>query len=261
MQKGLPKKFPIAGVDKVILVSSAKGGVGKSTTTVNLAICAAKQGKSVGLMDADVFGPSIPRMMNLTGTPELTSQDLMKPLTNFGVKVMSMGFLVEEQNPIIWRGLMVMSAIQRLIRQVAWGPLDLLFVDMPPGTGDVQLSIAQNIPINGVVIVTTPQTIALLDARRGIEMFKKMQVPIVGVVQNMAEHVCTKCGHKTHIFGENGAKEMAKTTGVELIGNIPLDLKIREYSDEGAPIVISEPTSPITSSYEVLCSNVLGKLK
>ncbi|XP_003737911.1 iron-sulfur protein NUBPL [Galendromus occidentalis] len=260
MQKGLPKTLPLAGVKKVVLVSSAKGGVGKSTTTVNLAICAAKKGLSVGLLDADVFGPSIPRMMNLSGEPELNKQNLMVPLRNFDVRVMSMGFLVDEGKPIAWRGLMVMQGVQRLLRSVAWGPLDLLVVDMPPGTGDVQLSIAQNIPIDGAMIVTTPQTIALLDARRGIEMFRKMEVPNLGIVENMAEHVCENCGHTTHIFGREGARKLAAELDVPFLGSIPLNLSIRECSDEGKPICVVQPNCPIAKTYEELADGVITRL-
>ncbi|XP_022697493.1 iron-sulfur protein NUBPL-like isoform X1 [Varroa jacobsoni] len=262
MQKGLPKKFPLPGVNKVVLISSAKGGVGKSTTAVNLAISCAILNYRVGLLDADVLGPSIPQMMNLRGEPELNSQNQMLPLRNYNVRVMSMGFLVNESAAITWRGLMVMQAVQRLLRNVNWGSdgLDVLFVDMPPGTGDVQLSIAQNIPIDGAVIVTTPQPVALLDARRGIEMFRKMNVPILGVVQNMSEHICEKCGHTTYMFGKDGAKKMADDMGVQIIGNIPLNLAIREGCDSGKPIIVVEPDSPVTKAYNELAAIVLMKL-
>ncbi|KAK3088170.1 hypothetical protein FSP39_015641, partial [Pinctada imbricata] len=220
VSRGLPKRLPIAGVDNVIVVASGKGGVGKSTTAVNLALglSANEHSKTVGLLDADIYGPSIPTMMNLHGEPELTNQNLMKPLENYGLKCMSMGFLVDEKSPIVWRGLMVMSAVQRLLRQVAWGPLDYLVVDMPPGTGDVQLSLSQNIPIDGAVIVSTPQDIALLDARRGTEMFRKVDVPVLGLVQNMSVYVCPKCGHTDHIFGQNGASAIAQDMNLEILG-------------------------------------------
>ncbi|XP_067118546.1 iron-sulfur cluster transfer protein NUBPL isoform X2 [Centruroides vittatus] len=241
--KGLPKKFPIAGVEHVILVASGKGGVGKSTTAVNLALAfkANEKEKSVGLLDADVYGPSIPKMMNLKEKPEINKQNLMIPLTNYGIKCMSMGLLVDEKSAIVWRGLMVMSAIEKLLRQVAWGPLDYLIIDMPPGTGDTQLSISQNIPISGVVIVTTPQDIALLDVRRGTEMFRKVEVPVLGIVQNMSLFLCPKCGHATHIFGKEGTKKLAEELKLEILGDIPLDITIRETSDLGHPIVVSKP--------------------
>ncbi|XP_013786683.1 iron-sulfur protein NUBPL-like [Limulus polyphemus] len=217
--KGLPTKLPIAGVKQVIVVASGKGGVGKSTTAVNLALAIkmTQKNKDVGLLDADVYGPSIPRMMNLSGQPEVTNQNLMKPLMNFGIKCMSMGFLVEEKSAIVWRGLMVMSAIQKLLRQVAWGPLDYLVVDMPPGTGDTQLSLSQSIPITGAVIVTTPQDIALLDAVRGTDMFRKVGVPVLGIIQNMNAFSCPNCGHTSYIFGQDGAQRVAKQLDVEIL--------------------------------------------
>uniref|UniRef100_A0A3B4G8K1 Iron-sulfur cluster transfer protein NUBPL n=1 Tax=Pundamilia nyererei TaxID=303518 RepID=A0A3B4G8K1_9CICH len=249
MARGLPKQKPIPGVKQVIVVASGKGGVGKSTTAVNLALglMANDMSKSVGLLDADVFGPSIPKLMNLKGNPELSDNNRMIPLTNYGVPCMSMGFLVDDVAPIVWRGLMVMSGIEKLLRQVDWGSLDYLVVDMPPGTGDVQLSITQNIPIAGAVIVSTPQDIALLDARRGAEMFKKVNVPVLGLVQNMSVFQCPKCNHETHIFGSDGARQLADTLGVTFLGDIPLHITIRETSDRGQPVVISSPNSPEVS--------------
>ncbi|TTC14932.1 Iron-sulfur protein NUBPL [Bagarius yarrelli] len=243
MARGLPKQKPIVGVKEVIVVASGKGGVGKSTTAVNLALglMANDQSKTVGLLDADVYGPSIPKLMNLKGNPELTELSLQVYSVFFS---MSMGFLVEDTAPIVWRGLMVMSAIEKLLRQVDWGSLDYLVIDMPPGTGDVQLSITQNIPIAGAVIVSTPQDIALLDARRGAEMFRKVNVPVLGLVQNMSVFQCPKCSHQTHIFGSDGVKELACALGVEVLGDIPLHLKIRETSDKGQPMVVSCPDSP-----------------
>ncbi|CAM4644982.1 unnamed protein product [Leuciscus chuanchicus] len=262
MARGLPKQKPIAGVKEVIVVASGKGGVGKSTTAVNLALglMANDQSKSVGLLDADVYGPSIPKLMNLKGNPELTDNNLMRPLVNFGISCMSMGFLVEEVAPIVWRGLMVMSAIEKLVRQVDWGNLDYLVIDMPPGTGDVQLSITQNIPIAGAVIVSTPQDIALLDARRGAEMFRKVNVPVLGLVQNMSVFQCPKCNHQTHIFGSDGAKELAHTLGVEMLGDIPLHLNIRETSDKGQPVVVSSPNSPEAEAYRRVAAAVVRRL-
>ncbi|XP_070582213.1 iron-sulfur cluster transfer protein NUBPL-like [Ptychodera flava] len=261
--RGLPKKWPIAGVKQVIVVASGKGGVGKSTTAVNLAlgISANNRDKSVGILDADVYGPSIPCMMNLKNQqPELTPQNLMKPLVNFGISCMSMGFLVDEKSPIVWRGLMVMSAIEKLIRQVAWGPLDYLIIDMPPGTGDTQLSVSQLIPVTGAVIVTTPQDVALLDARRATEMFRKVDIPILGLVQNMSVFECPNCHHRTHIFGHDGAKTVAMEMGIDILGDIPLDIGIRETSDTGQPITVSKQDGPVAKSYLNLADQVVQKL-
>ncbi|KAG9480972.1 hypothetical protein GDO78_010303 [Eleutherodactylus coqui] len=255
MSRGLPKQKPLPGVKHVLVVASGKGGVGKSTTAVNLAlgIAATDQAKAVGLLDADVYGPSIPRMMNLKGNPEVSDRNLMIPLVNYGIQCMSMGFLVEETTPVVWRGLMVMSAIERLLRQVDWGELDYLVVDMPPGTGDVQLSVSQNIPISGAVIVSTPQDIALLDARRGAEMFKKVSVPVLGLVQNMSVFRCPKCDHETHIFGADGAKQLAADMGLNILGDIPLHINIRETCDLGKPIVVSNPeSSEVSISVELV---------
>ncbi|GAB5572781.1 iron-sulfur protein NUBPL isoform X3 [Prionailurus iriomotensis] len=239
LSRGLPKQKPIQGVNQVIVVASGKGGVGKSTTAVNLALALAANdsSKAIGLLDVDVYGPSIPKMMNLKGNPELS-------------QAMSMGFLVEETAPVVWRGLMVMSAIEKLLRQestptleVDWGHLDYLVVDMPPGTGDVQLSVSQNIPISGAVIVSTPQDIALMDAHKGAEMFRKVHVPVLGLVQNMSVFQCPKCKHKTHIFGADGARRLARTLDLDVLGDIPLHVNIRETSDTGQPIVFSQPES------------------
>nr|XP_028707304.1 iron-sulfur protein NUBPL isoform X2 [Macaca mulatta] len=282
MSRGLPKQKPIEGVKQVIVVASGKGGVGKSTTAVNLALALAANdsSKAIGLLDVDVYGPSVPKMMNLKGNPELSQRamlifciipvsvyvlpnivtrvdfkcfyckersNLMRPLWNYGIACMSMGFLVEENEPVVWRGLMVMSAIEKLLRQVDWGQLDYLVVDMPPGTGDVQLSVSQNIPITGAVIVSTPQDVALMDAHKGAEMFRKVHVPVLGLVQNMSVFQCPKCKHKTHIFGADGARKLAQTLGLEVLGDIPLHLNIREASDTGQPIVFSQPESDESS--------------
>lgn len=254
----VPKKFPIAGVDKVILVASGKGGVGKSTTAVNLAI--ALRGKehkhSVGLLDADVYGPSLPTMMNLDDSPELNDQDIMLPLINYGVKCMSMGFLVNKDSPIVWRGLMVMSAVQQLTRKVRWGPLDYLVIDMPPGTGDTQLSISQNIHVDGAVIVSTPQDISLIDARKGAEMFRKVNIPVLGIVQNMSMFSCPNCGHEEDIFGSDGAHDLAATLSLPILADIPINKAIRQCADLGTPIVISQPDSVSTKLYYQLADNV-----
>uniref|UniRef100_T1IY64 Iron-sulfur cluster transfer protein NUBPL n=1 Tax=Strigamia maritima TaxID=126957 RepID=T1IY64_STRMM len=260
--KGLPTKFPIAGVKYVVVVASGKGGVGKSTTAVNLALAFAKneKEKTVGLLDADVYGPSIPQMMNLSGQPELTHQKLMKPLTNYGIKCMSMGFLIEKNDAVVWRGLMVMSAIQKFLRQVAWGPLDYLIIDMPPGTGDTQLSISQNIPISGAVIVTTPQEVALLDARKGIKMFRDVKVPVLGIIQNMSTFYCPKCNHVTNIFGHDGAKKLSEAVDVELLGDIPLHVEIMQSSDSGKPVVAEQPDGPQATFYRRIAEKIVKKL-
>ncbi|XP_023138251.1 iron-sulfur protein NUBPL [Amphiprion ocellaris] len=263
MARSLPKQKSISGVHQVLVVASGKGGVGKSTTAVNLALglIANDPSKSVGLLDADVYGPSIPKLMNLKGNPELSDNNRMIPLINYGVPCMSMGFLVEDAAPIVWRGLMVMSAIEKLLRQVDWGSLDYLVVDMPPGTGDVQLSITQNIPIAGAVIVSTPQDVALLDARRGAEMFRKVNVPVLGLVQNMSIFQCPNCNHQTHIFGSDGARQLADTLGVQFLGDVPLHLNIRESSDRGRPVVVSSPDSPEAAAYRSLASAVVQRLQ
>ncbi|GIY78677.1 iron-sulfur protein NUBPL [Caerostris darwini] len=261
-KKAKVRKFPVAGVKDIIVVASGKGGVGKSTTAVNLAlaISANHQDKLVGLLDADVYGPSIPLMMNLKGQPELTKNNLMKPLVNYGIKCMSMGFLVEEKSPIVWRGLMVMSAIEKLFRQVAWGPLDYLVVDMPPGTGDTQLSISQTIPVSGAVIVTTPQDIALLDAQKGAAMFQKVDVKVLGLVQNMNTFICPKCGEKSFIFGQEGAHKLASDLNVDVLADIPLNICIRQSSDSGQPIVASQPEGELAILYRNLAEKVIKGL-
>ncbi|XP_029094070.1 iron-sulfur protein NUBPL isoform X5 [Monodon monoceros] len=276
MSRGLPKQKPIDGVKQVIVVASGKGGVGKSTTAVNLALALSANdsvsqihtvlqshknpSKAVGLLDVDVYGPSIPKMMNLKGDPELSQSNLMRPLLNYGIACMSMGFLIEETAPIVWRGLMVMSAIEKLLRQVDWGQLDYLVVDMPPGTGDVQLSVSQNIPISGAVIISTPQDIALMDAHKGAEMFRKVHVPVLGLVQNMSVFQCPKCKHKTHIFGADGARRLARTLDLDILGDIPLHLNIREASDTGQPIVFSQPESDEAKAYLRIATEVVRRL-
>jgi ATP-binding protein involved in chromosome partitioning len=236
---------PITGVRHIIAVASGKGGVGKSTVACNLAVGLAKLGRRVGVLDADLFGPSVPRLFGLAAKPELAPDgQKLVPLEAYGVKVMSIGFLVDEGAPVIWRGPMVMSALNQLLREVAWGELDVLVVDMPPGTGDTQLTMAQNVPLSGAVIVSTPQDLALIDARRGIAMFKQVQVPLIGVVENMSYFLCPHCGERTDIFSHGGAQQEAAKLGVPFLGEAPLDLAIRVNSDDGRPVVASLPDSP-----------------
>ncbi|XP_039242405.1 iron-sulfur protein NUBPL isoform X1 [Pipra filicauda] len=262
LSRGLPKQKPIEGVKQVVVLASGKGGVGKSTTAVNIALALAANDstKEVGLLDADIYGPSIPKMMNLKGNPELTPKNLMRPLKNYGIACMSMGFLIEETAPVVWRGLMVMSAVEKLLRQVDWGQLDYLVIDMPPGTGDVQLSVSQNIPIAGAVIISTPQDVALLDARKGAEMFRKVHVPVLGLVQNMSVFQCPKCKHETHIFGADGVRDLAKTLGLDILGDIPLHVNIRESCDSGQPVVIAQPQSDAAKAYLKIAMEIVRRL-
>lgn len=253
-------KVGVPGVRAIIAVASGKGGVGKSTTAVNLALGMAANGLRVGLLDADIYGPSLPRMMGLSGKPETADGKVLKPLVNYGVKVMSMGFLVAEDTPMIWRGPMVMGAIQQMLRDVAWGELDVLVVDMPPGTGDAQLSLAQNVPLAGAVIVSTPQDIALLDARKGLNMFKRVDVPVLGIVENMSYFCCPNCGHRSDIFSHGGARAEADKLGVDFLGEIPLDIAIRETSDGGAPIVMSQQNSEHAKVYRTIAARVWDKI-
>ncbi len=236
-----PRAQAVPGVKRIVAVASGKGGVGKSTLSCNLALALRLQGLSVGLLDADIYGPSAPKLFGLTGKPRLVGERMLEPLDGYGVKVMSIGFLVDESSAMIWRGPMVTSAIQQLLREVAWGELDVLIVDMPPGTGDAQLTMAQSTPLTGAVIVSTPQDLALIDARRGVAMFQKVEIPILGVVENMATFVCPHCGTASPIFGHGGARKEAEKLGVPFLGEIPLQMEIRETSDSGRPIVVTEP--------------------
>jgi ATP-binding protein involved in chromosome partitioning len=251
---------PAPGIRSIIAVASGKGGVGKSTTATNLALGLALEGARVGLLDADVYGPSQPRMMGVRGRPQTADGKRLEPLENYGVKLMSMGFLVDEETPMIWRGPMVMSAIQQMLRDVNWGELDVLVVDMPPGTGDAQLTLAQQVPLAGAIIVSTPQDIALLDARKGLNMFRKVDVPVLGIVENMSYFACPHCGQRSDIFAHGGAREEARRLGVDFLGEIPLDIAIRETSDTGQPLVISRPDSPHAGSYREIARRVLAKL-
>ena len=247
-------------VKSVIAVASGKGGVGKSTTATNLALALSRQGLKVGLFDADIYGPSMPRMLGISGQPSSPDGQVMLPMENYGIKCMSIGFLVPEDNPIIWRGPMVMGALNQLLRDVEWGELDVLVIDMPPGTGDTQLSMSQNVPLTGAVIVSTPQDIALLDARKGLNMFRKVDVPVLGLIENMSYYVCPKCGDEAHIFGHGGAKAEAARLSVEFLGEVPLDIAIRETSDAGTPIVVSQPDSPHAQAYAAIAAKVWDKV-
>lgn len=239
----------VPGVGAIVAVASGKGGVGKSTTATNLALALSRLGLKVGLLDADIYGPSLPRMMGITGKPTSPDGKILKPMENFGIKCMSMGFLVAEDTPMIWRGPMVQSALQQMLRDVEWGELDILIVDMPPGTGDAQLTMAQQVPLAGAVIVSTPQDIALLDARKGLNMFRKVDVPVLGIIENMSVFICPKCGHESHIFSHGGAKKEAETLGMHFLGEMPLNIDIRITSDEGRPIVVSEPDGEHAQRY------------
>lgn len=253
-------KLSLPGVKHIIAVASGKGGVGKSTTAVNLALALHANGLKVGLMDADVYGPSQPRMMGISGKPTSKDGKIMEPMQNYGIKVMSMGFLIEEETPMIWRGPMVMSAVTQMLRDVNWGELDVLVCDLPPGTGDTQLTMAQNVPLSGAVIVSTPQDIALLDAKKGLNMFRKVDVPVLGLIENMSYFACPHCGEVTEIFAHGGARREAEKFGVEFLGEIPLDLAIRETSDAGTPIVVSQPDSVHAKTYRMIAEHLWIKL-
>ena len=254
---GAPETRAIPGVAKIIAVASGKGGVGKSTTACNLALGLAALGLKVGVLDADVFGPSMPRLFGITGKPDLAPDgQKLKPMEKFGLKVMSIGFLVDEGAAVVWRGPMVMSALNQFLREVEWGELDVLVVDMPPGTGDAQLTMAQNVPLSGAVIVSTPQDLSLIDARRGMAMFRQVNVPLLGVVENMSYFICPHCGGRSDIFAHGGARHEAETHGAPFLGEIPLDMTIRETSDGGAPIVVSAPASPQAKAYLAVAERV-----
>ena len=248
----------IAGIDHIIAVASGKGGVGKSTTAVNLALGLQALGLRIGILDADVYGPSIPKLLGMTEKPRLAAPDskVMAPLERFGVKAMSMGFLVDEATPIVWRGPMVMGALVQMLREVDWGGLDCLVVDLPPGTGDIQLTLAQQVPLSGAVIVSTPQDLALIDARKGLNMFRRVNVPILGIIENMSYFVCSKCGERHEIFGHGGARGEAGKAAVPFLGEVPLDAHLRERSDNGEPIVATEPKSLHASIYRDIASKL-----
>ncbi|MES2106896.1 MAG: iron-sulfur cluster carrier protein ApbC [Pseudomonadota bacterium] len=257
VQRGI-KLMP--NVKNIIAVASGKGGVGKSTTAVNLALALAAEGAAVGILDADIYGPSQPMMMGISGKPETKDGKTMEPLENHGLQVSSIGFMINPDEPMVWRGPIVTQALQQLLEQTNWRDLDYLIVDMPPGTGDVQLTLSQKVPVTGAVIVTTPQDIALLDARKGLKMFEKVGIPILGIVENMSIHVCTNCGHAEHIFGEGGGQKMCEEYGVEFLGGLPLTMSIREQADSGRPTVVAEPDGKIAEIYKGIARKLAIKV-
>jgi ATP-binding protein involved in chromosome partitioning len=250
----------LPGVKNIVAIASGKGGVGKSTTAVNLALALAAEGAQVGLLDADIYGPSQPMMMGITGRPESPDGKNLAPMRNHGLQVMSIGFMVDADSPMVWRGPMATQALEQLLRQTLWQDIDYLIVDMPPGTGDIQLTLSQRVPLTGAVIVTTPQDIALLDAKKGLKMFEKVGVPILGIVENMAVHVCSNCGHVEHIFGADGGKRMAEQYGVEVLGSLPLALAIREQTDSGKPTVVADPDSDVAGIYKAIARRLAVKI-
>ncbi|WP_339848633.1 iron-sulfur cluster carrier protein ApbC [uncultured Nisaea sp.] len=254
------QKTLVPGIKSIIAVASGKGGVGKSTTAINLALALKASGLTVGILDADIYGPSLPRMMGISGRPTTEDGKTLKPLERFGIKCMSIGFLVPEDSPTIWRGPMVMSALEQMLRDVLWGELDVLVVDMPPGTGDAQLTMSQRVPLAGAVIVSTPQDIALLDARKGLNMFRKVDVPVLGIIENMSYFLCPSCGERSDIFGHGGARDEAERIGVDFLGEVPLHMDIRETSDAGNPIVVSAPDSPHSVAYKGIADKVWSKV-
>ena len=257
VQRGV-KTLP--GVKNIIAIASGKGGVGKSTTAVNLALALAAEGASVGMLDADIYGPSQPMMLGITGRPESRDGKTLEPMEGHGIQASSIGFMIDPDTPMVWRGPMVTQALEQLLRDTNWRDLDYLVVDMPPGTGDIHLTLAQKIPVTGAVIVTTPQDIALLDARKGLKMFEKVGIPILGIVENMAMHVCTKCGHIEHIFGQGGGERMSKDYDVEYLGGLPLDIRIREQTDSGTPTVVADPDGQVAAIYRQIARRVAVKI-
>ena len=255
-----PQRGAVRGVGAIVAVASGKGGVGKSTVAANLALALRANGLAVGVLDADIYGPSMPRMLGVSGQPRSRDGKTLIPMENYGLKCMSMGFLVPEDTPMIWRGPMVMSALQQMLREVEWGELDIMVVDMPPGTGDAQLTMAQQVPLAGAVIVSTPQDIALLDARKGLNMFKKVDVPVLGIVENMSYFLCPHCGGRSEIFSHGGARQEAERLGTEFLGEVPLDLKIRETSDAGTPITIAEPDNPHALVFRQMAARIWQKV-
>ena len=257
VQRGV-KLLP--NVKNIIAVASGKGGVGKSTTAVNLALALAAEGAQVGILDADIYGPSQPMMLGITGRPTSVEENTMEPMEGHGIQASSIGFLIDDDAPMVWRGPMVTSALEQLLRQTRWRDLDYLIVDMPPGTGDIQLTLAQKVPVTGAVIVTTPQDIALLDARKGLKMFEKVGVPIVGIIENMSTYVCPSCGHEEHVFGTGGGQKMCQEYGVDFLGSLPLNLSIREQADAGRPTVVADPDGAISAIYKTIARQVAIKV-
>ncbi|MER8964999.1 Mrp/NBP35 family ATP-binding protein [Mesorhizobium sp. M0159] len=253
-------KRGVPGIEAIIAVASGKGGVGKSTTAVNIALGLAANGLRVGVLDADIYGPSMPRLLNIRGRPQTVDGKILKPMQNYGLKVMSMGFLVDEETPMIWRGPMVMSALTQMLREVEWGPLDVLVVDMPPGTGDAQLTMAQQVPLAGAVIVSTPQDLALIDARKGLNMFRKVDVPLLGIVENMSYFLAPDTGKRYDIFGHGGARREAERLGVTFLGEVPLEMGIRESSDAGTPVVVSKPDGAEAKIYRDIAAKVWDRV-
>ena len=253
VQRGV-KLLP--GVKNIIAVASGKGGVGKSTTAANLALALSAEGARVGILDADIYGPSLPMMLGISGRPETKAENTIEPMEGHGLQASSIGFLVDQDSPMVWRGPMVTSALEQLLRQTRWRDLDYLIVDMPPGTGDIQLTLSQKVPVTGAVIVTTPQDIALLDARKGLKMFEKVGVPIIGIVENMSTYICPSCGHEEHVFGSGGGQKMCSDYGVDFLGSLPLNLSIREQSDAGCPTVVAEPNGAISQVYKQIARQV-----
>lgn len=257
VQQGVKR---LENVKNIVAIASGKGGVGKSTTAANLALALAAEGATVGLLDADIYGPSQPRMMGLSGQPESTDGKSLEPKENYGIQTMSIGYLIDEETPMIWRGPMVTQALEQLLNDTRWRDLDYLLIDLPPGTGDTQLTLAQKVPLSGAIIITTPQDIALLDARKGLKMFEKVDVPILGIVENMSTHICSNCGHEEHVFGAGGGQRMADEAGVNLLGSLPLELRIREHADAGRPTVVAEPDSAIAEAYREIARKAAAKL-
>jgi ATP-binding protein involved in chromosome partitioning len=251
---------PMPGVKNIIAVASGKGGVGKSTTAVNLALALVAEGAKAGVLDADIYGPSQQMMLGLSGRPQSADGKTIEPMENYGVQAMSIGLLIDVDTPMVWRGPMVTQALEQLLRDTQWKELDYLVIDLPPGTGDIQLTLSQKVPVTGAVIVTTPQDIALIDARKGLKMFEKVGVPILGIVENMSTHICSKCGHEEHIFGAGGAERMCKDYGVDLLGQLPLDIRIREQADSGKPTVVADPDGRAAAIYREIARKVAAKL-
>jgi len=250
----------LPNVKNIIAVASGKGGVGKSTTSVNLALALAAEGATVGLLDADIYGPSQPQMLGISGRPDSKDGKSMEPMQAHGIQAMSIGFLIDTDTPMVWRGPMVTSALEQLLRETNWQNLDYLIIDLPPGTGDIQLTLSQKIPVTGAIIVTTPQDIALLDARKGLKMFEKVNIPILGIVENMSTHICSKCGHEEHIFGAGGGELMAKDYNVDLLGSLPLDIGIRLQADSGKPTVIADPDGKVAGIYKEIARQAAIKI-